>query len=111
MVIGNVQHQGCLLSKQDLQLNAISERMHQTAGTVLRTLLHAYTPQNMTQARDTIEDALATAMHTMHTTVASTLGSVPGSLAFVQDKFMNVQLIAHWPASACLCEHHVNENL
>jgi hypothetical protein len=37
----------------------------------------------MTQARDIIyiDDALATAMHAMQTTVATTLGSTPGALA------------------------------
>jgi hypothetical protein len=32
---------------------------------VLRTLVHTNPPQNMTQARDIIDDALATAMHAM----------------------------------------------
>jgi hypothetical protein len=36
----------------------------------------------MTQARDIIGDALATAMHAMQTTFATTLGSTPGALAF-----------------------------
>ena len=65
----------------------------------------------MTQASDIIDDALATAMHAMQTTVATTLGSTPGALAFAQDMFLNVQLIADWQAIAHNCEHHVNENL
>jgi hypothetical protein len=44
--------------------------------------VHTNPPQNMTQARDIIDDALATAMHVMRTTVATTLGSTPGALAF-----------------------------
>jgi hypothetical protein len=36
----------------------------------------------MTQARDIIDNALATAMHAMRTTVATTLGNMPGALAF-----------------------------
>jgi hypothetical protein len=50
-------------------------------------------------------------MHAMQTTIANTLGSTPGALAFAQDMFLNVQLIADWQAIACTCEHHVNENL
>ena len=50
-------------------------------------------------------------MYAMFTTVATTLGSAPGSLAFAQDVFLNVSLIADWQATACLCKHHVNENL
>ncbi len=50
---------------------------------MLRTLVHTNPPQNMTQAiRDITDDALATAMHAMQTTVATTLGSTPGALAF-----------------------------
>jgi hypothetical protein len=64
------------------QSNAICERMHQTVTNVLRTLVHTNPPQNMTQARDIIDDAMATAMHAMQTTVATTLGSTPGALAF-----------------------------
>ncbi len=51
-------------------------------NSVLRTLVDTNPPQNMTQARDMIDDALATAMHAMQTTIATTLGSTPGALAF-----------------------------
>jgi hypothetical protein len=36
----------------------------------------------MTQARDIIDDALATAMPAMRTTIATNLGSTLGALAF-----------------------------
>jgi hypothetical protein len=85
--------------------------MHQTTINVLRTLVHTNPPQNMTQARDIIDDALATAMQAMQTTVATTLGSTPGALAFARDMFLNMPLITDWQAIACTCEHHVNENL
>jgi hypothetical protein len=85
--------------------------MHQTVTNVLRSLVHTNPPQNMTQARDIIDDALATAMHAMQTTVATTLGSTPGALAFARDMFLNMPLIADWQAIARTCEHHVNENL
>jgi hypothetical protein len=95
----------CSTSK-NLQSNAICERMHQTVTNVLRTLVHTNPPQNMTQARDIIDNA-----HAMQTSIASTLGSTPGVLAFAQDMFLNVLLIADWQAIAQTCEHHVNENL
>ncbi len=85
--------------------------MHQTVANVLRTLVHTNPPQNMTQARDIIDDALATAMHAMQTTIVTTLGSTPGALAFAWDMFLNVPLIADWQAVVCTHEHHVNENL
>jgi hypothetical protein len=56
--------------------------MHQTVNNVLRMLVHTNPPQNVTQARDIIDDALATAMHAMQTTVATTLGSTLGELVF-----------------------------
>jgi hypothetical protein len=36
----------------------------------------------MTQARNIIDDALATAMHAMQTAIATILGSSPGALSF-----------------------------
>jgi hypothetical protein len=62
--------------------NAICERMHQTVNNMLRTLVHTNPPRNMTQARDIIDDALATAMHAIQTTIAATLGSTPGAFSF-----------------------------
>eukprot|EP00804_Cyclotella_cryptica_P022179 CCRYP_011644-RA/>CCRYP_011644-RA protein AED:0.17 eAED:0.14 QI:0/-1/0/1/-1/0/1/0/202 len=100
----------CSTSKSP-QSNAVCERMHQTVGNVLGTLVHANPPQNMTQARDIINNALATDMHAMHTTVTTTLGSAPGTFAFSQDMFLNVPLINDWQAIARVREHHVNENL
>jgi hypothetical protein len=85
--------------------------MHQTVNNVLRTLVHTNPPQNMTQTRDIIDNALATAMHAMQTTVAATLGSTPGALAFACDMFLNVLLIADRQAIAHTPELHVNENL
>ena len=85
--------------------------MHQTVTNVLRTLVHTNPPQNMTQARDIIDNALATAMHAMQTTIATTLGSTLGALAVARDMFSNVPLIVDWQAIARTREHHVNENL
>ncbi len=55
--------------------------------------------------------SLATAMHAIQTTVATTLGNIPGALAFAWDMFLNMSLIPDWQAIARTCEHHVNENL
>jgi hypothetical protein len=65
----------------------------------------------MTQARDIIVDALATAMHAMQTTIATTLGSTPGALTFDCNMFLNVLLIRDWLAIAHTCEYYVNVNL
>ena len=49
-------------------------------------------------------------MHAMNTTVASTMGGAPGSLAFAQYMCLNMPLFADWQAIAYLCKHHLNEN-
>jgi hypothetical protein len=100
----------CLTSKNP-QSNSVCERMQQTVDNALRTLVHCNPPQNMTQARDIIDDALASAMHAMRTTVAMTLRSAPRALPFSRDMFLNVPLIADWQAIACVREYHVNEIL
>jgi hypothetical protein len=37
-------------------------------------------------------------MHAMQTTVATTVGSSPGSIAFARDMFLKVLLITDWQA-------------
>jgi hypothetical protein len=46
-------------------------------------------------------------MHAMQTTVATTVGSSPDSLAFAQDMFLKVPLITDWQAIMHACEYHV----
>eukprot|EP00957_Ditylum_brightwellii_P126403 9635912-Ditylum_brightwellii.AAC.1 len=80
------------------QSNSTCEQMYHTVGNVLRSYLYSNPPTNMTQARDIIDQALATAMHAMQTTVAMTLGSTPGALAFSRNMFLNISLVADWKA-------------
>jgi transposase InsO family protein len=91
--------------------NSICERMHQTVGNVLRTLLHGEPPKNISKAREFIDEALSIAMHAMRSGVHSTLGSSPGNLVFNRDMFLNIPLIADWEAITKKREHLVNENL
>ncbi len=93
------------------QSNAICEKIHQTVTNVLRTLVHTNPPHNMTQARDIIDDAMASAMNAMQTTIATTLGSTGGALDFARDMFLNMPLIANWQVIVRTCEHHVYEYL
>ena len=50
-------------------------------------------------------------MYAMITTVATTLGSTPGALAFSRDMFLNVPLVANWQTIAQNREQFINENL
>jgi hypothetical protein len=85
--------------------------MHQIVNNVLRILVHTNSLRNMTQARKRIDNTLATAMHAMQTIIATTLESTPSALAFAQDMFLNMLLIADWQAITRTHEHHVHENL
>ncbi len=85
--------------------------MHQTVGNVLRTVLHGEPPQNITTAKEFVDEALSIAMHAMRAGIHSTLGSSPGSLVFSRDMFLNIPLIADWHAITLRREHLINENL
>ena len=59
--------------------NSVCERMHQTMGNILRTLLHGRNPpQNLGQANELIDEALAICQHALRSSVHTTLGSSPG---------------------------------
>ncbi len=92
------------------QSNAVCERMHQTVGNVLRTLLHGELPQNIASA-EYVDDILPIDMHTMRAGVHSTLGSSPGNLVFNRYMFLNIPLIADWHAITQRREHLIHENL
>jgi hypothetical protein len=85
--------------------------MHKTVGNVLRTLLHGEPPQNITNAKEFVDETLSIAMHAMRARIHSTLGSSPGSLVFNRDIFLNIPLIANWHAITQKREHLINENL
>jgi transposase InsO family protein len=91
--------------------NAICERMHQTVGNILRTTIYTNPPNTVTQARNLVDDALATAMHAMRSCVATTLGSSPGALVFGRDMFLNIPLTADWHLIARHREQLINESL
>ncbi len=61
-------------SAKSPQSNAICNRMHQTVENVLRTLLHGVPPQNIADAKESVDKALSIAMHAMRAGIHSTLG-------------------------------------
>ena len=85
--------------------------MHQTVENILRTILYSSPPRNMTQARDIVDQALSQAMHAIRTTVMTTIGSSPGSLAFSRDMFLNIPLVADWQEIAKHREQRINDDL
>ncbi len=93
------------------QSNAVCERMHQTVGNVLRTLLRGNPPQNIANAAQYVDEALSIAMHPMQAGTHSTLGCSPGNLVFNRDMFLNIPSIADWHAIMQRREHLIHENL
>ena len=76
------------------QANAICERLHQTVGNALRTLLHTNPPQNLNDANGIIDTALATAGHSAHAALHHTLKITPGALVFHRDMLLDIPIIA-----------------
>ncbi len=108
--------QGCRIkdvptSSKNPQANAICEQMHQMIINVLQTFLHGEPPQDVTKAKDFIDEALSIGTHAMQTGIHSTLGSSPGNLVFNIDMFLNIPLIADWHAITQKREHLINENI
>jgi len=73
--------------------NGICERMHQTVGNVIRTLVHENKPRTLKHAQIIIDQALATASHAVRTNVNQATGYSPGALAFHRDMLLNVPLV------------------
>jgi len=92
--------------------NAICERMHQTVGKVLRTLLSNEVIHNNQHAENLIDNALATAMHTTRSAASRSLGyQSPGAIAFHRDVFLNVPLLADLNAIRANRQLFIDENL
>ncbi|KAL7460405.1 hypothetical protein ACHAXS_000856 [Conticribra weissflogii] len=85
--------------------------MHQTIATVLKSFLLAPPPKICCQAALLVDDALATAMHALHSKVSTTLQATPGGLAFSQDMFLNIPLLADWHAIVVQREQLVSDAL
>ena len=73
--------------------NGICERMHQTVGTVVRTLVNENKPRTLKHAQVIIDQALASASHAIRTNVHQGTGYAPGALAFHRDMLLNVPLL------------------
>ena len=93
------------------QANAICERLHQTIGNVLRTLLLSNPPQNLNQADELIESSLATAMYASRATIHSTLNLAPGAIAFHRDMVLPIPLQADFALMRDRRQVVIDENL
>ena len=77
------------------QGNSLIERIHETIGQVLRTVVVAKDPKLVHEANAVIEEVLATAMHACRCACSSLLEyNSPGALAFGRGMFLDIPLIA-----------------
>jgi hypothetical protein len=76
------------------QANAICERMHQTIGNALRTLIHAHPPRNAEEAANLIDTSLNTAAYSARTAIHGTMKASLGSIVFQRDMLLNIPIIA-----------------
>ena len=70
--------------------------MHETVGNVLCVLIYTNPPRKVANTADLIDQALATAMHSMRVNVTTTLKGSPGSLVPGRYIFLDITLIADW---------------
>ena len=76
------------------QANAICERMHQTVGNTLRTLVTLNPPAGIDTANRLVDTALANCMFATRATVHGSLQTTPGGIAFHRDMILNIPIIA-----------------
>jgi len=86
------------ITAKNPQSNAIYERMHQTVGNVLRTLIHGKQLQSVNTIQGYIDEAVSIAMDALRADLYYTLGSCPRNLIFNRDMFLNMPFIADWDA-------------
>jgi transposase InsO family protein len=77
------------------QGNSLIERIHQSIGQVLRTIVSTENPRTTQEAEQVIENSLATAMHACRCATQSSLGNhSSGAIAFHRDMFLDIPLLA-----------------
>ena len=82
-------------SSRNPQGNSIIERIHQSIGQVLQTVVVSRNPKSAAEGQAVIRETLATAMHACRCASSVSLGhNSPGALAFKRDMFLDIPLIA-----------------
>ena len=85
--------------------------MHQTVGTVIRTLAHENKPRTLKHAQVVIDQALASASHAIRTNINTATGYAPGALAFRRDMLLNVPLVVNLLDVRARRQLHVDRDL
>ena len=85
--------------------------MHQTAGNIICTLTHAQPPQNMLQANQFVDSAVANTMYVIRCSLHHALKMSPGAFVYQQDMFLNIPLIANLQTIQDRRQVLIDENL
>ena len=93
------------------QGNSICEQMHQTMASQLRSLIHGNPPQNLHQANEIIDTALAATIFALRTAAHNTLHTAPGSIVYNRDLLLNIPFIADLPKLQQNRQQVVDSNL
>jgi hypothetical protein len=83
-------------SVKNPQSNAVCERLHSTIGDILRSMLHERPPDNVAQAYELIDTALASAQFAVRAAINRTMGLSPGAMAFHRDMFHPIPLLVNY---------------
>ena len=85
--------------------------MHLTVGNILRNSVHAHPPRTLADAKQLVDNALATASHRIRTNISQVTGYSPDALTFHRDMLLDIPLVAN---VLCICNRRqlsVDENL
>jgi transposase InsO family protein len=100
-----------IITAKNPQGNSIVERLHQTMGNSIRTLLDGANPQSESEANALIDSVLQTAAYAARAAIHTTLGTTPGAIAFQRDMILNIPLIADFKLLQEKRQLRINENL
>ena len=92
--------------------NAICEQSHLTIQNLLRALTHHNLPKTIDNAKNLVDQAIATTSHALRVNISKKLGhNSSGSLAFNQDMLLDLPFIADWEVLRWGRQLRINERL
>jgi hypothetical protein len=93
------------------QANAICERMHQTIGNSLWTLIHAHPSRKAEEAANLMDTSLNTAAYSTWTAIHGTMRASLGLIVFQRNMLLNIPIIVDFELLWNRREALINEQL
>ena len=91
--------------------NGLCERMHKTILDILRVYMRTATINCHDDAKEVMDDALATMMHATRCAVNHTMQNSPGEIVYGRDMFLDIPVIADLEAIQQRRQLLINQNL